>query len=106
MLDRHKAAQTSGKVPTFLLYTGGTTGAPKGAVLTNGDMLANLAQFDAWLGLERGTERNLAAFPMFHAAGNFICCATLYLGGEQTLIPNPRDLHHVIKEWGDLRPTY
>lgn len=92
--------------PCFILYTGGTTGAPKGAVLTNGNMLANLAQFDAWLGLEHGTERNLAAFPMFHAAGNFICCATLYLGGEQTLIPNPRDLHHVIKEWGDLRPTW
>jgi acyl-CoA synthetase (AMP-forming)/AMP-acid ligase II len=92
--------------PAFLLYTGGTTGRPKGAVLTHGNMLANLAQFDVWLGLERGTERNLAAFPMFHAAGNFICCATLYIGGEQTLIPNPRDLNHVIQEWGDLKPTW
>ncbi len=92
--------------PAFILYTGGTTGAPKGAVLTHGNMLANLSQFDAWLGLDRGTERNLAAFPMFHAAGNFICCATLFLGGEQTLIPNPRDLKHLIKEWGDLRPTW
>jgi acyl-CoA synthetase (AMP-forming)/AMP-acid ligase II len=45
--------------PCFILYTGGTTGAPKGAVLTNRNMLANLAQFDAWLGLERGTERNV-----------------------------------------------
>lgn len=92
--------------PAFLLYTGGTTGQPKGAVLTHGNMLANLAQFDTWLGLDRGTERNLAAFPMFHAAGNFICCATLYIGGEQTLIPNPRDLKHLIKEWGDLKPTW
>ncbi len=92
--------------PCFILYTGGTTGAPKGAVLTNGNMLANLAQFDAWLGFERGTERNLAVFPMFHAAGNFICCATLYCGGEQTLIPNPRDLQHLIKEWDDLKPTW
>jgi acyl-CoA synthetase (AMP-forming)/AMP-acid ligase II len=92
--------------PSFLLYTGGTTGLPKGAVLTHANMLANLAQFDVWLGLERGTERNLAAFPMFHAAGNFICCATVYLAGEQTLLPNPRDLKHVIREWADLRPTW
>ncbi len=92
--------------PAFILYTGGTTGAPKGAVLLHRNTLANLAQFNAWLEMERGAERNLAVFPMFHVAGCFICCVTLYLGGEQTLIPNPRDLNHLIKEWDDLKPTW
>lgn len=64
----------------LILYTGGTTGAPKGAVLTNGNQLANLAQFDEWIIMEKGYERNLAAFPMFHSAGNFVCCAALYFG--------------------------
>ena len=90
----------------FILYTGGTTGAPKGAILTNGNMLANLAQYDLWVKLGRGSERNLLAFPMFHSAGTFMCCATLYVGGEQTLIPNPRDLNHLIKEWDALKPTW
>jgi acyl-CoA synthetase (AMP-forming)/AMP-acid ligase II len=92
--------------PCFILYTGGTTGVPKGAVLTNRNMLANLAQFDAWLEMERGAERNLSAFPMFHVAGILVCCVAFYLGGEQTLIPNPRDLAHLIKEWDALKPTW
>jgi len=90
----------------LIIYTGGTTGMPKGAVLTNGSVLACLAQFDEWVKMEKGKERNLAAFPMFHSAGDFICSNTLYNGGEQTLIPNPRDLNHVIKEWADLKPTW
>lgn len=90
----------------FILYTGGTTGAPKGATLTNGNMLTNVAQFNAWVTLEKGAERNLLAFPMFHSAGTFMCCTTLYMAGEQTLIPNPRDLNHMIKEWSDLKPTW
>lgn len=100
------AVDTKPEDDAFILYTGGTTGTPKGAVLTNRNMLANLAQYDSWVKLQRGGERNLLAFPMFHSAGNFMCCATLYTAGEQTLIPNPRDLNHIIKEWGDLKPTW
>jgi len=91
---------------SFILYTGGTTGVPKGAVLTNGNVLANLAQFNSWLEMEQGAERNLSAFPMFHVAGVLVCCVALYLGGEQTLIPNPRDLNHLIEEWDALKPTW
>ncbi len=90
----------------FILYTGGTTGVPKGAVLTNRNMLANLAQFNAWHEMEEGAERNLAVFPLFHVAGIMICCVNLNLGAEQTLIPDPRDLAHLIKEWDALKPTW
>jgi acyl-CoA synthetase (AMP-forming)/AMP-acid ligase II len=46
----------------YILYTGGTTGTPKGAVLTNGSVLANLAQHNAWVKMQKGAKRNLAAF--------------------------------------------
>jgi long-chain acyl-CoA synthetase len=92
--------------PAFILYTGGTTGVPKGAVLLNRNMLTNLAQYNAWFEMERGAERNLAVFPMFHVAGILICCVNLNLGAEQTLIPDPRDLAHLIKEWDALKPTW
>jgi acyl-CoA synthetase (AMP-forming)/AMP-acid ligase II len=92
--------------PAFILYTGGTTGAPKGAVLLNRNMLANLAIYNAWFEMERGAERNLHVFPMFHVAGILICCVNLNLGAEMTLIPDPRDLAHLIKEWDALKPTW
>ena len=92
--------------PAFILYTGGTTGVPKGAVLLNRNVLTNLAQFDVWQEMERGAERNLSVFPMFHVAGIFVCCLVVSVGGEQTLIPNPRDLDHLIKEWDALKPTW
>ena len=34
----------------FLQYTGGTTGVPKGTMLTHGNMVANLEQASAWMG--------------------------------------------------------
>ncbi len=54
----------------MLQYTGGTTGRPKGVMLTHANLLANTRQVDAWCyRLEAGKERYLAALPMFHAFG-------------------------------------
>ena len=50
-----------------LQYTGGTTGTPKGAMLTHANLYANVHQVLAWApGLERGKERVLGALPFFH----------------------------------------
>src|SRR5699024_383199 len=52
----------------FILFTSGTTGKPKGALLTHGNVMANVVQGLAWvkdLGQE-GQERYLAALPLFH----------------------------------------
>lgn len=93
--------------PCFLQYTGGTTGYPKGAVLTNRNIVSVLKQLEEWLKLEYGCERNLAPFPTFHIAGLVVnCLLALRFSGEQTLIPNPRDLAHMIKEWDKLNPTW
>lgn len=50
-----------------LQYTGGTTGTPKGAMLTHTNLYANAAQINAWAThLKAGEERVLGALPLFH----------------------------------------
>jgi long-chain acyl-CoA synthetase len=86
----------------FLQYTGGTTGVPKGAVLTHRNVLANLEQTGVWvsLSLREGTEIAIAPLPMYH-----IFCLTSTLsfmkwGSLIVLITNPRDLPAFVKELG------
>ena len=52
-----------------LLYTGGTTGAPKGAMLTHRNIVANTLQFATWYAFEPGDEVSACAIPMFHSGG-------------------------------------
>lgn len=79
----------------FLQYTGGTTGRPKGAVLTHANMLANVEQVAAWGGamLREGAETVITALPLYHV---FALTANLFvfvkLAGTDVLITNPRDL--------------
>ncbi|WP_274654986.1 long-chain-fatty-acid--CoA ligase [Paenibacillus humicola] len=54
----------------LLQYTGGTTGLPKGVMLTHRNLVANAAQIAAWCyRLKDGSERFLAALPLFHVYG-------------------------------------
>ena len=84
----------------FLQYTGGTTGVAKGAMLTHGNIVANLQQASAWLtGLvDEGRETIVTALPMYH-----IFCLTANMltfmkqGGHCLLITNPRDIAGVAK---------
>jgi long-chain acyl-CoA synthetase len=79
----------------FLQYTGGTTGRPKGAMLTHANLVANLEQTRAWAGavLAEGKETVITALPLYHV---FALTANLLLflrlGGSNVLIANPRDL--------------
>jgi long-chain acyl-CoA synthetase len=52
-----------------LLYTGGTTGLPKGAMLTNGNLVTNTIQFAEWYAFAPGEEVSICAIPMFHSGG-------------------------------------
>jgi len=80
----------------FMMYTGGTTGPSKGAVLTQWSVMSNRGQTLAWLDI--GPEfLALSAFPLFHIAGLFfgICCLTV--GATQICVPNPRDTDFIVK---------
>ena len=53
----------------LLQYTGGTTGVPKGAMLTHRNLVANMTQMLSWFELHEGEERFLAVVPFFHVYG-------------------------------------
>ncbi|NBB93293.1 MAG: long-chain-fatty-acid--CoA ligase [Gammaproteobacteria bacterium] len=92
----------------FLQYTGGTTGVSKGAVLTHGNMVANMQQASAWLGrrLDIGEETIITALPLYHIfALTANCLVFVKLGGRNVLITNPRDMHGFVKELGKVRFT-
>lgn len=79
----------------FVQYTGGTTGRPKGALLSHGGMVANVEQILAWTGdvLVPGQEVVITALPLYHV---FALMANLLvftrLGGENVLVADPRKL--------------
>jgi long-chain acyl-CoA synthetase len=52
-----------------LLYTGGTTGTPKGAMLTHANLVTNTIQFAEWYALVAGEETTVSVIPMFHSGG-------------------------------------
>ena len=73
----------------LLQYTGGTTGVPKGAILTHRNLVANAAQSAAWApGLVPGEETFYAVLPLFHVYGLTLCFTTaLLLGATVVLFP-------------------
>ncbi|HZR38182.1 MAG TPA: AMP-binding protein [Nevskia sp.] len=85
----------------FLQYTGGTTGLSKGATLTHGNMVSNLAQMHAWIGpkLEEGRDTIVTALPLYHIFALTVnCLLFLRVGGRNILITNPRDMPGFVKE--------
>ena len=85
----------------FLQYTGGTTGVAKGAMLTHGNMVANMLQAGAWFGkqIRPGEEIIITALPLYHIfALTCNCFIFLRFGGQSILITNPRDMPGFVKE--------
>lgn len=69
-----------------IFYTGGTTGAAKGVMLTHGNLVANAFHFMACWPFTADT-RWLVVAPMFHAAGTIGTLATIWAGGAQVVVP-------------------
>ncbi len=85
----------------FLQYTGGTTGVAKGAMLSHGNLVANMMQSSAWLGtdLKYGKEIIITALPLYHIfALTANCLVFMKFGGLNYLITNPRDMPGFVKE--------
>jgi long-chain acyl-CoA synthetase len=89
----------------WIQYTGGTTGPPKGAMLSHRNIAHNILSINKWLGWKPGSGVLLSGFPFFHAAGLTVCESAIFFGWTQVLIPNPRDTDHICKEMAKYKPT-
>lgn len=113
MLEEGKSAELA-RVPVtaddlaVLQYTGGTTGTPKGAMLTHGNIFANVIQSETWYyrSYERGKARYLLVIPYFHIYAFTVgmMCGT-WVGALQILIPK-YDVDQVLAAIRDHQPTY
>ena len=84
----------------MFLYTGGTTGVSKGAVLTHRNLVANVVQIRTWYcEVKDNEEVVLCALPFFHSYGLTTCLhMAVLLSSTMVLIPNPRDIKTLLKE--------
>jgi long-chain acyl-CoA synthetase len=84
----------------FLQYTGGTTGVPKGAILTHGNLVANLQQTKVWVKdvLVEGKETAIIPLPLYHVFALTGMLVFFTLGANNVLITNPRDIESFVKE--------
>jgi long-chain acyl-CoA synthetase len=111
VLDRgtSEAAPASGTPdePAVLLYTGGTTGLPKAAILTHRNLVANACQLGAWAStLDDGAEVMLSALPLAHGYAMTSCMNVSVLRGwTQVLVPDPRDIDRLLTEIERRRVT-
>lgn len=90
-----------------LQYTGGTTGTPKGAMLTHGSISANASQLHTWfIGVKPGEQRVLAVLPLFHV---FAMTVNMHLAiriaAEIILLPR-FEIENLLKTISRRRPTF
>ena len=92
-----------------LQYTGGTTGTPKGAMLTHGNIWANVVQTESWTNPAYafgGGERYLVVIPYFHIYAFSVCMMVgLRIGALQIIHPK-YEPEAVLASIRDFRPTY
>ncbi len=92
----------------YLQYTGGTTGVAKGAMLTHGNMVANVLQARAWFQqVELENVTYICALPLYHIFSlTANCLLFAVLGGTGLLIVNPRDVPAFVKDLQAHKPMF
>ena len=90
-----------------LQYTGGTTGVPKGAMLTHANLVANAHQTAAWVRTREGVQESiLGAIPLFHVYGlTTVLLLGVVTGARLILYPNPREIGHILKLIDKEKPS-
>jgi long-chain acyl-CoA synthetase len=98
----------------IIQYTGGTTGVAKGAMLTHGNLVANMLQMSAWLKQEGddgkpvmtdGQEVMISPLPLYHIYAFTAGMCMMVNGHHSVLITNPRDIGGLIREMSKWRFT-
>jgi long-chain acyl-CoA synthetase len=107
---RPEPVEVTSEDTAVLMYTGGTTGVPKGAQLTHKNIVSNALQAAAWLtgggtGAD-GDEVMLTALPLTHSYSMTVCMnLSIFHGHTQIIIPNPREIPHLLNVINIHKPT-
>lgn len=90
----------------ILQYTGGTTGSPKGVMLTHKNLISNTAMCGEWMHkCEDGEETVLGILPFFHVYGmTTVLILSVMLGNKMVLLPK-FDVETALKTIDKLKPT-
>jgi long-chain acyl-CoA synthetase len=89
-----------------LQYTGGTTGTPKAAMLTHGNLMANVAQINAWLPRVRfGEERVMGLLPFSHSFGLTACLNWPMSQGAMIIVLPRFEINSFLRAMQKYRPT-
>jgi long-chain acyl-CoA synthetase len=92
----------------YLQYTGGTTGLSKGAMLSHGNLIANILQYQEFAKnhIHYGSDVVITAIPMYHIFA--LMANTLsyfYFGAKNVLVTNPRDMPSFVEIWKNTPAT-
>ncbi|MDX1295079.1 MAG: AMP-binding protein, partial [Sulfurimonadaceae bacterium] len=97
--DKRPEVTVESNDTALLQYTSGTTGTPKGVILSHYNLVVNALQCRNWVvDTVEGEERVLGWLPFFHSFGMTACLGfTMNCAGALVLIPNPKDLTYILK---------
>ena len=104
----HREATPAPEDVAVLQYTGGTTGVSKGAMLSHGNIVANMQQAGVLFStydFREGEETLLLPLPLYHIYAFNACLGMLARGGHTVLVPNPRDLQSLVATFRESRCT-
>jgi len=104
---RPEAVEIDPQEVATLIYTGGTTGIPKGTQLTHYNLVSNAIALGIWARAKEAEDVMIDVMPFFHAYGLTVGMNTCIANAmTMLLIPNPRDMDHVLKSIETHRATF
>jgi long-chain acyl-CoA synthetase len=104
--DRPKPVEVASEDTACLLFTGGTTGVPKGAQLTHRNVVSNAVAGLVWCHAREAQEVTIGALPLFHSYGmTTVMNGSIAGANAMVLIPDPRDVLHIMGSISKHRAT-
>lgn len=88
--------------PAVIQYTGGTTGIPKGALLSHYNLISNMYMLEEWVPKNMKKDLDfLSAIPFFHVYGMMTALLLpIFMGSRVIIVPDPRDTERLLKTIG------